>query len=374
MLIKKSIGYFVLLAFLCTAVACAQENAVQTTQNEQNSTPTHGPAPTPANSNKSYLDVVVGQKSGPPVTGLQQQDFTLLDNKSPQTITSFKEVSGRQAPVEVVLVIDAVNADAQTVGYERGQIEQFLSSESGHLAYPTVLAVFTETGIKVSGNVTTDGNALRSELNGNDIGIRAVGRSAGFYGATERLQLSLRALRQFNAGAAARPGRTVMIWISPGWPILSGPNVQLDSKQQRQIFADVVSISNQLAQARVTLYNVNPLGNSESVFRASYYEEFLKGISKPGQANLGNLALQVLSVQSGGLAFDFDNDIPGLLAKVRSPTSRLITKSLSSRPRRKARRISSTGSENFKARPDGAHPSRLLRGARTARLVAVALT
>jgi hypothetical protein len=106
-----------------------------------------------------------------------------------------------------------------------------------------------------------------------------------------------------------------MIWISPGWPILSGPNVELDSKQQQQIFTDIVNISNRLAQARVTLYDVNPIGASESTFRGSYYEEFLKGVTKPGQVNLGNLALQVLSVQSGGRVFDFNNDLPGLLQK-----------------------------------------------------------
>jgi hypothetical protein len=33
------------------------------------------------------LDVVVTPKSGPPVSSLQQQDFIVLDNKVPQTIT-----------------------------------------------------------------------------------------------------------------------------------------------------------------------------------------------------------------------------------------------------------------------------------------------
>jgi VWFA-related protein len=306
-LITKTVGYFILFTLLCSVTAYAQQNAAQIPQAEQNNAL--------AQNNRMYLDVVVSPKSGVPVTGLEQQDFTVLDNKSPQAITSFKEVSGRQAPVEVVIVIDAVNVGPETIAYERDQIEKFLTSEGGHLAYPTVLAVFTETGIKVSGSPTTDGNALKSELDNDSIGLRAVGRSAGFYGATERLQLSLQALQQFSATAAKNPGRTAMIWISPGWAILSGPNIQLDSKQQSEIFADVVNVSNQLAQARVTLYCLNPLGQSESMFRASYYQEFLKGVSKPSQVNLGNLSLQVLSVQSGGLVFDFNNDIPGLLRK-----------------------------------------------------------
>src|ERR1700752_4432760 len=68
-------------------------------------------------------------------------------------------------------------------------------------------------------------------------------------------------------------------------------------------------------QSGVPLYEVNPLGASESEFRGSYYEVFLKPVTKPDQVSLGNLALQVLSIQSGGRAFDFNNDLPGLLQK-----------------------------------------------------------
>ncbi len=41
--------------------------------------------------------------------GLQQSDFTILDNDVPQTITSFEAVDGRRARIEVILVLDAVN-------------------------------------------------------------------------------------------------------------------------------------------------------------------------------------------------------------------------------------------------------------------------
>src|ERR1700734_3047754 len=53
-----------------------------------------------------YLDVVVTPKSGPPVSGLQQQDFTILDNKVRQPIASFHALGGSDAPVEGVLVVD----------------------------------------------------------------------------------------------------------------------------------------------------------------------------------------------------------------------------------------------------------------------------
>ena len=294
---NSRVALFLLVTFFCTAAASARQA---------------NPQVQPAGGN-IHLDVVVTPKSGAPVADLQQQDFTLLDNNSPQPITSFAAVTGRQAPVEVVLVIDAINSDIRTIGYERTQIDKFLRSEGGHLEYPVAIAVATDTGVRVAENFSSDGNALSSAMDRDQIGIRDIGRSAGFYGAAERLQYSLEALSQLSTSEAPHQGRKILLWISPGWPLLSGPNVELDSKQQTQIFAQLVAISTQLRQGRVTLYNANPLGASESTFRGTYYQEFLKGVSKPSQVNLGNLGLQVLAIQSGGLALEFNNDLAGLL-------------------------------------------------------------
>jgi VWFA-related protein len=294
---NSRLGLSLLVTLLCTTAASAQQTSPQAQ----------------AANGSIYLDVVVTPKSGPPVADLQQQDFTLLDNNSPQPITSFRAVTGRQAPVEVVLVIDAINTDARTIAYERSQIDKFLRAEGGRLAYPVAIVVATDTGVKLAENFSSDGNALSAAMDHDQIGLRDIGRSAGFYGATERLQYSLQALNQLAVSDASHQGRKILLWISPGWPLLSGPNVELDSKQQGEIFARIVSLSTQLRQARVTLYNVNPIGATESVFRGTYYEEFLKGVSKPSQVNLGNLGLQVLAIQSGGLAFDFNNDAAALL-------------------------------------------------------------
>src|ERR1700761_8010977 len=50
------------------------------------------------------LDVVATDSTGKPVSGFQQQDFTILDNNQPQKITSFEAVQGATAdpPLEVV--------------------------------------------------------------------------------------------------------------------------------------------------------------------------------------------------------------------------------------------------------------------------------
>jgi VWFA-related protein len=267
-----------------------------------------------------YLDIVVTAKSGQPVTGLQQQDFALLDNKVPQTITSFQAVSGRDAPIAVTLVIDAVNDTADNIRYERLQIDKFLRADGGNLKYPLALVVFTDTGIASVAGFSIDGNTIGAALQKNTIGLRDIGRTAGYWGAAERVQLSLTALNQLIASEAGRPDRKLILWISPGWPLLYQPESGLDPKLQQQTFKNIVGMSTDLLRARVTLYSVDPVGAGESVARATYYKNFLQGISKPSQSQVADLGLQVLAVQSGGLALTSGNDIAAMLEECLADT------------------------------------------------------
>jgi len=294
MIIGERLSWFFLATLLSTAVASAQESRQQT----------------PLGENRLYLDVVITQKSGPPVSGLERQDFTLLDNKAPQTITSFEAVSAREADLEVILVMDAVNASFDNLTYERGQIDKFLRAEGGHLPYSTAVAVLGDKGIHFVGDLSTDGNALSASLDREQVGLRALGR-AGYFGATERLQLSVQALDTLASSLARFQGRNIIIWISPGWPLLLA--MQPDSKQERALFANVVNLSTALFRARATLYSVDPLSAAEGIVRDTTYEGFLKGVTKPGQVHPANLALQVLAIQSGGLALPSSNDIAHLL-------------------------------------------------------------
>jgi VWFA-related protein len=291
------LGCFLFVILPCAAAVSAQQ-----------SSPTAAPA-----NRKITLDVMASPKNGPPVPDLQQQDFKILDNKSPQAITSFTAVTGREAPIEVMLVIDAVNADYDRVAYEHIQIDKFLRADAGHLSYPVALAVVTDTSVQIAAYFSIDGNSLAAALDKDEVGLRSITRSAGFYGASERVQRSLNALHQLLAGETPRPRRKIMLWISPGWPLLSGPNTMLDSKQQQQIFTDIVNFSTELERARVTLYSINPLGTTENLSRESYYKDFLKGVAKPSDTLIGDLGLQVLAIQSGGLSLNLTNDISGVL-------------------------------------------------------------
>ena len=90
-----------------------------------------------------------------------------------------------------------------------------------------------------------------------------------------------------------------------------------ESKGPRLDFARVqfesVDFSGLLRQANVTVYDINPIGPGESVQGADYYQSFLTGVKDPGQTDLGDLGLQVLAVQSGGLVLLGTSDIAEML-------------------------------------------------------------
>ena len=293
--IERRLGLLIFASMLCIAALSAQQK-----------TPS-----TPLAASSVSLDVVVTPKSGPPVADLQQQDFTILDNKTPRHITSFHAFGG-QAPIHVLIVLDAVNVPYESVAYSRGEIDKFLHANGGRLAYPTQLAFFTDNGMQVQPAFSTDGNELSSSFDHYAVALRDIRRSSQWQ-ESERFDLSISALRSFTESQANLPGRKLILWVSPGWPLLSGPRIYLDYKQQNQLFSLIVGLSTQMREAAVTLYNVNPIGAAEGVGRAFYYEDFLKGVSKPGQVQVADLSLQVLATQSGGLVFTGSNNLTAML-------------------------------------------------------------
>src|SRR5271154_7225332 len=124
---NSRLGLFLLVTLLRTAAASARQA---------------NPQVQPAGGN-IHLDVAVTPKSGAPVADLQQQDFTILDNKIPRHITSFHAFGGSQAPIHVLIVLDAVNVPYESIAWSRGEIDKFLRANGGRLAYPTQPAFFT---------------------------------------------------------------------------------------------------------------------------------------------------------------------------------------------------------------------------------------
>jgi VWFA-related protein len=306
---------FATISILLTCLSWAQNTPPPQLQ-PRPAEPEKAPSP-PSSERQIKLTVQVTDKSGAPIRGLQKEAFTVLDDKRPQNILSFKAVDEPAAnpPVEIVLVVDAVNASFQAVTYERNQLKKFLLQNGGKLAQPVSLVVFADTGTKMQQGSSRDGNALAALYDQYETGLRIINRSQGFYGAAERFTLSLRTVTSLAAYEAKQPGRKLMIWFSPGWPLLTGPSVEYTSKDEEGFFNSIVALSDQLRAADVTLYSIDPLGLADAAgVRISYYEEFLKGVPFASRAQAADLSLQVLAVQSGGRVLNSSNDITGEIA------------------------------------------------------------
>ncbi len=266
-----------------------------------------------------YLEGVVAPKSGAPVSGLQQADFTVLDNKVPQKILSFQALGGPQAPINVTIVVDDVNIGMDHLLYERQQVDKFLLAGKGAFEHPITLVIVTDTNTVVENHFSTDRGVLASWLDKSDIPKRVFDRG-GVYHDVERLNISLAAFRQLMSLEANLPGRKLVLWVSPGWSLVNSPWVIVDSKQERQIFENITSVTDLMLQGHITLYSIDPLGTTDFGGRSYLWKEWAKPVRRPDDAQFGNLGLEVFATQSGGLALNTSNDIVGLLQQCLADT------------------------------------------------------
>jgi VWFA-related protein len=267
-----------------------------------------------ANPQSITIDVLVTDKSGENIRGLAAGDFTVLDNKQPIKLTGFRALDTKASPpdpVQIVIVVDMINTGFTAVARERVELEQFLKQDGGRLAHPTSIAILAESGIKVEQGSTSDGNALLAVLNKQGSELRTVGRNTGFYGAAERLEMSLNQLGQLAGFEAKQPGRKMILFISPGWPMLTRSGDESDLKQRTWVFNTLVRLSNGLRDGHITLYTLDPfdLGRTDPF----YYQAFLKPVAAIKNAEYPNLSLQVLSEHSGGKVLIQGRDITGEL-------------------------------------------------------------
>jgi VWFA-related protein len=216
------------------------------------------------------------------------------------------------------------------VAYERQQIDRFLKQNEGKLSQPITLVILSDTSTQIT-QPSQDGNQLASVLDKAAPGIREVRHDAGFYGWTEQFQISASALERLAAFEQTRPGRKLLIWISPGWPLLSGPEVELSNKDQQNLFKTLVALTASLRKARITLSSVDPLGTEDAVsYRTDFYQEFTKGVPSAKKMQIGNLALQVLALQSGGRVLNSSNDVTAQIALAASDAAAFYTLTIKS--------------------------------------------
>jgi VWFA-related protein len=171
--------------------------------------------------------------------------------------------------------------------------------------------MLSERGIKMQQASSLDGKVLLASLNDANSELRMVGRSAGFWGAADRLNWSLDQLTQLTRYEANQPGRKLALFISSGWPMLAWAGVDATDKQRKLAFNAITELTNGLREADMTLYSLDPfqLGRTDPF----YYQNYLKPVPNQNKAEFADLGLQVLAAHSGGLVQVTGMDILGEL-------------------------------------------------------------
>jgi VWFA-related protein len=297
-------------------------------------------------SHQIILNVLVTDASGKPVISLSQDDFTILDNGQPQKIISFRPLTTntKGQPLHVILLLDAVNNSARNFAAERKAVEKFLAQSRGTLPWPVAIAHLSDFGAGVSAP-SSDANALLIYLKNlpgevhqsapagdqpnHELfpGLRGPGTlptaqprtqkvDLQWQDQNQRFLLSIAALNKIAVQQEDVPGRVIMIWLGPGWPLLSGPGFLPDTAEIKSSFFDhIADLSTEIREAQMTLDTVaTPDLLHNDGLSTGYYSPFLAAVTASSQANAGNLALPVLATQSGGQVLDDSKDITAGIA------------------------------------------------------------
>jgi VWFA-related protein len=168
--------------------------------------------------NSIKFGVIVTDHSGADITGLEQKDFTVLEGKTPKPITSFKQMSLSEGPAHLVIVIDALNTEFSTQAFVKQQLAAYFHANS-HVVQPTTIATLTYSSFQFQPNFSQNGEELSTMVANSSAGLQHGAKSAVVQ--QDVYQKSLNAFDSLVERLATIQGRKIVLWISPGWPLLN---------------------------------------------------------------------------------------------------------------------------------------------------------
>lgn len=285
------------------------------------------------------LNVHVAKTSGEPSRDLAQANFTLYDNDQPRNLVSFRSVEGNAAQAHVLLVLDAVNSSTKQIRYFKKEIEKYLAAGVGQLPLSMSIGVFVNAHIGFTPSLR-DRDALLTEFRERTANLHASGcisladddenldmtglmkgtgvrarSSAALACLNERFVSSISALRFLAKDQVDIPGRAIVIWMGPGWPLLTNKEFEPDPPRLKQHFFDqLVDVSTALREGQVTIEAVASPDQADTPSMTHAHDfDFFDGVSSADQVRAGNLGLHALAHQTGGNILTDNRDVAGQL-------------------------------------------------------------
>lgn len=301
-MLKRSLILFLALLAVSILPLKAQSNPNATPKNEPMLKTT---------TRAVVVDVVVSGGNGTSVGGLQQRDFSVLEDGKNQTIDFFEEHAATNAPANSlpqlppnvysnepavtpngaanVILLDSLNTEAQDQITVRKQVVSFLQN----MPPGTQIAIFQlASKLTLVQRFTTDVSLLRAALNSSSAKMPAysnissqprqdqaaedmqrslmsmsgardtAGPELQQLKSSDKASLTLQALQQLGRYLAALPGRKNLIWFASSFPVSIFPTVKEQQAPNRgpQFLAEVNETAGLLTSSRVALYPVDAQG------------------------------------------------------------------------------------------------------------------
>lgn len=309
------------------------------------------------------VNVVVQDKKGAPVEGLSREDFTVLDEGQPQSISLFSvETARRQLTTEplppntftnrpadsgnlqsvTAILLDFLNTRWQDRVYAKEQVVKFLQQ----LQPDDRVALYSlGTGLRVLHNFTTDSASLvralkrqkdtdtthveasiPEEADTGDAEIDAIlnelfQQMADFY-VQDRARRTADALVDISNHLSSFPGRKNLVWVSSSFPISIGMDeMVLGSTRNRQMLTpDIERAVRALNDANLAVYPVDARGLVVGLPDISQRPP-ARSRGRPSALidnralNLSHDTMNLLAERTGGRAFYNNNDIKGAIRR-----------------------------------------------------------
>ncbi len=305
------------------------------------------------------IPTLVTDKSGNHITGLKQEDFTVLENGAEQKIATFEEISSDthrwsrpKNPNEfgnslaggasnrriTLMVLDLINTSFMAQAHAREDMLKYLT-RSVDQREPTALYTLTRSGMHVIHDFTTDPRVLVAALHkvkgdtfhfvdspgdvealtgtaspdgSADVDPGAVQSEAqklqtmmedaelSFKSFEQRLAIiyTLEGLQQVAQALKGFPGRKSLIWAGGGFPFNVSDNMQL-APIGRDTLTDVLPMYEHtwqlLNDAQIALYTVDVKGLVVPMASAS--------VGNPGKNYARNMNRRLMDTQASFLVF-----------------------------------------------------------------------
>ena len=220
------------------------------------------------------LDAVVIDAKGNAVTDLKKEEFHVTEENQPQEVRNFyapgfftpkPDLSidstadldrvARQAPVNIV-VLDEFNTRFEDMAFARYSLKKFLEKQPDRLDTPTMLCAVDLQHFTVLHDYTQNKDALIDSLD-HHFGAYPW-QAHQFAWVAERYATAFATLSRVAEASVGHPGHKNMIWIGRGLPTLNRASFSVDDQQR--VNTAVQRTVNELRDARVTLYTIDPAG------------------------------------------------------------------------------------------------------------------